>query len=191
MTAVAQRPQAYIGGQWTSDTSGGELVSINPADGTVIGRIPACGAADVDRAVIAAVEVHRRGIWADRSPPERAAVLLRLADLMDRDAELLASLDSQQAGKPITECRDNDMPGAIESIRWFAEAADKIYTDVSATGPSHLGLTLREPVGVVARPFCRGTTRWRWPPGRSDRPWPPAIVYCSNPRTPRHCPRCT
>jgi acyl-CoA reductase-like NAD-dependent aldehyde dehydrogenase len=190
MTAVAQQPQALIAGQWTSDTSGGEMVSINPADGTEIARIPACGAADVDRAVIAAVEVHRRGIWADRSPRERAAVLLRLADLMDRDAELLASLDSQQAGKPITECRDNDMPGAIESIRWFAEAADKIYTDVSATG-HRISASPCANRSAWSRPFCRGTTRWRWPPGRSDRPWPPAIVYCSNPRTPRHCPRCT
>jgi gamma-glutamyl-gamma-aminobutyraldehyde dehydrogenase len=69
---------------------------------------------------------------------------------MQRDAQLLAGMDSRQAGKPITECRDNDVPGAIESIRWFAEAADKLYTDVSATGPTHLGFTLREPVGVVA-----------------------------------------
>jgi len=59
MTAVAQRPQALIAGRWTSDTTGGELVSINPADGSVIAHIPACGTADVDRAVLAADEVHR------------------------------------------------------------------------------------------------------------------------------------
>jgi acyl-CoA reductase-like NAD-dependent aldehyde dehydrogenase len=79
MTAVAQQPQAFIAGHWTSDTSGGELVSINPADGTEIARIPACGTADVDRAVIAADDVHRSGIWADRSPRERSAVLLATA----------------------------------------------------------------------------------------------------------------
>ena len=150
MTAIIERPQALIAGRWTADTGGGELVSINPADGSVIARIPACDAVDVDRAAVAADEVHRSGVWSDRSPRERAAVLLRLADLMDRDAELLASLDSREAGKPITECRNNDVPGAIESIRWFAEAADKIYTDVSPTGPTQVGFTVREPVGVVA-----------------------------------------
>ncbi len=112
--------------------------------------MPACDADDVDRAVVAADQVHRNGVWSERAPRERAAILLRLADLMERDAELLASLDSRQAGKPITECRNNDVPGAIESIRWFAEAADKLYTDVSPTGPAQVGFTLREPVGVVA-----------------------------------------
>ena len=135
MTAVAQHPQALIAGTWTSDTAGGELISINPADGTEIARVPACAAADVDRAVVAADRVHRSGIWADRSPRERAAVLLRLADLMQRDADVLAGMDSRQAGKPITECRDNDLPGAIESIRWFAEAADKLYTWLPPSGP--------------------------------------------------------
>jgi acyl-CoA reductase-like NAD-dependent aldehyde dehydrogenase len=78
MTAVAQ-PQAFIAGHWESGPSGGELVSINAADGTEIAPIPACGSADVDSAVIAAYEVHRSGIWADRSPRERAAVLLATA----------------------------------------------------------------------------------------------------------------
>ena len=150
MTAIIEHPQALIAGDWTSDTGDGELVSINPADGSVIAHVPACDAADVDRAAIAADEVHRSGVWSERSPRERAAVLLRLAELMDRDAELLASLDSREAGKPITECRENDVPGAIESIRWFAEAADKIYGDVSPTGSAHVGFTVREPVGVVA-----------------------------------------
>jgi gamma-glutamyl-gamma-aminobutyraldehyde dehydrogenase len=150
MTAIIEHPQALIAGQWTSDTGGRELVSINPADGSVIARIPACDAAAVDRAAVAADEVHRSGVWSERAPRDRAAVLLRLADLMERDAELLASLDSREAGKPISECRDNDVPGAIESIRWFAEAADKIYSDVSPTGPGQVGFTVREPVGVVA-----------------------------------------
>ena len=150
MTAMIERPQALIAGEWTSNTGGDELVSINPADGSVIAHVPACDAADVDRAAVAADQVHCSGVWSEQSPRERAAVLLRLADLMDRDTEFLASLDSREAGKPITECLQNDVPGAIESIRWFAEAADKIYSDVSPTGRAHLGFTVRESVGVVA-----------------------------------------
>lgn len=77
-------------------------------------------------------------------------MLLRLADLMERDAETLARLDSEDAGKPITECRTGDVPGAITSIRWFAEAADKLFGRLAPTGPDHLGMIGREPVGVVA-----------------------------------------
>ncbi len=143
-------PEALICGRWTAETGGGHLVSVNPADGTVIAKVPACDETDVDRAVRGAEQVFTDGVWSQRSPRERAEVLLRLADLMVRDAEILASLDSRQAGKPISECRDGDVPSAIESVRWFAEAADKLYTDVSSTGPSQFGFTLREPVGVVA-----------------------------------------
>jgi gamma-glutamyl-gamma-aminobutyraldehyde dehydrogenase len=69
---------------------------------------------------------------------------------MERDAELLARLDSEDAGKPITECRTGDVPAAIESIRWFAEAADKVFGRVAPTGHESLGLVSREPVGVAA-----------------------------------------
>jgi gamma-glutamyl-gamma-aminobutyraldehyde dehydrogenase len=77
-------------------------------------------------------------------------VLLRLAELMARDAETLARLDCEDAGKPITECRENDVPSAIESIRWFAEAVDKQYGTTTASGPDVLAFTEREPFGVVA-----------------------------------------
>jgi gamma-glutamyl-gamma-aminobutyraldehyde dehydrogenase len=63
----------------------------------VIAHVPACGAADVDRAVRAADDVHHSGIWADRSPRERAAVLLRLADLMETGRGV-ARVPGQSAG---------------------------------------------------------------------------------------------
>ena len=85
-------------------------------------------------------------------------VLLRLADLMERDAETLARLDSEDAGKPITECRTGDVPGAITSIRWFAEAADKLFGRLAPTGPDHLGMIGRSRSGWSRR-SCRGTTR--------------------------------
>jgi len=150
MTDAIAQPEALICGKWTADTGGTPLVSVNPADGSVLTQVPSCDETDVDRAVSGAEQAFAEGTWSQRSPRERAEVLLRLADLMARDAEVLAGLDSRQAGKPITECRDGDVPSAIESVRWFAEAADKIYTEVSATGPSQFGFTLREPVGVVA-----------------------------------------
>lgn len=127
-----------------------KLRVVNPATGEVIATVPAASAAQVAEASERAHRVFRSGVWSGRSPRERAAVLLRLADLMERDAELLARLDSEDAGKPITECRSGDVPGAVESIRWFAEAADKVFGRVAPTGRDSLGLVIREPVGVAA-----------------------------------------
>lgn len=123
---------------------------VNPATGEPTIEVHATTAREVAEAAAAAQRVFDGGVWAGRSPRERAAVLLRLAGLMERDAELLARLDSEDAGKPIAECRANDVPAAIESIRWFAEAADKVFGRIAPTGAAHLGLVSREPVGVVA-----------------------------------------
>ncbi|MDH6612650.1 gamma-glutamyl-gamma-aminobutyraldehyde dehydrogenase [Streptomyces sp. SAI-208] len=126
------------------------LTVVNPATGETLDTLPAATADDVDAAVDQARRVFDSGVWAARPPRERAAVLLRLAELMERDAEILARLDCEDAGKPITECRTGDVPGAIESIRWFAEAADKVFGRIAPTGHDHLGLMSREPVGAVA-----------------------------------------
>ncbi|MER5467762.1 aldehyde dehydrogenase family protein [Streptomyces sp. NPDC002935] len=126
------------------------LQVVNPATGEPITTLPAASADDVVKAAERARQVFDAGVWSRLRVRERAGVLLRMADLMERDAEILARLDSEDAGKPITECRTGDVPGAIESIRWFAEAADKVFGRVAPSGPDGLGLMSREPVGVVA-----------------------------------------
>ncbi|MEU2743372.1 aldehyde dehydrogenase family protein [Streptomyces sp. NPDC007095] len=126
------------------------LPVVNPATGEPITTLAAASADDVAQAAERARSVFDAGVWSRLPVRKRAAVLLRLADLMERDLEILARLDSQDAGKPITECRTGDVPGAIESIRWFAEAADKVFGRLAPSGPEGLGLMSREPVGVVA-----------------------------------------
>lgn len=122
----------------------------NPANGELLGTVPAASAEDVAAAARRGRQAFDSGVWSGLAPRERAAVLLKLADLFERDRELLARLDSQDGGKPITECRDNDVPAAIEALRWFAEAADKLYGRVAPTGTGSLGWMSREPIGVVA-----------------------------------------
>jgi gamma-glutamyl-gamma-aminobutyraldehyde dehydrogenase len=126
------------------------LPIVNPATGELITTVTAVSADGVAAAAERAHRVFQSGVWAGRSPRERAVVLLRLADLMERDAEVLAHMDSEDAGKPITECRTGDVPGAVESIRWFAEASDKAFGRIAPTGHDSLGLVSREPVGVAA-----------------------------------------
>ena len=58
-------------------------------------------------------------------------------------------LDSLEAGKPITDCREVDLPDTVKTFRWYAEAIDKLFDAVAPTGPDALGLIVREPIGVV------------------------------------------
>lgn len=126
------------------------MLNVRPADGSEIGTIRMLSAAEVSEHAERARVVHESGVWSALHPRARAAVLLRLADLMERDAEILAQFDSEDAGKPIRECRENDVPAAIESIRWFAEGIDKRTSPVSTTGADVLAFGEWEPFGVVA-----------------------------------------
>ena len=75
--------------------------------------------------------------------------MLRLAELIEENAEELAMIDSLEAGKPITDCREADLPESIKAFRWYAEAADKLYDSIAPTGRDALGMIIREPIGVV------------------------------------------
>ena len=122
----------------------------SPADGTVWGETPITSAGEVRAATRRAQAVFRSRVWSGLAPRERGATLRRLADLMQRDLAVLARLDCEDAGKPITECLENDVPSAITSIRWFAEAVDKQHGTTTASGGDVLAFTEREPFGVVA-----------------------------------------
>jgi gamma-glutamyl-gamma-aminobutyraldehyde dehydrogenase len=125
-----------------------EITVRRPADGFPIASYRAVDEAGVREAVARAADAAP--MWAARHPRSRAELMLELARLMQRDAELLARLDCEDGGKPITDCRDGDVPGAIECIRWFAEAADKVTGSVTSADGTALGITTRSPCGVVA-----------------------------------------
>ncbi|NJD27812.1 MAG: aldehyde dehydrogenase [Chloroflexi bacterium] len=143
------RTQAFIDGRFIDAASGETFETENPATGEVIARVAAGGVEDIDRAVKAARRAFDDGRWSNQSPAERKRTLLRLADLVEANAEELATLDSLEAGKPISDNRGGDLPESVRTIRWFAEAADKVFDAVAPTGPDALGLIVREPVGVV------------------------------------------
>ena len=105
---------------------------------------------DVDRAVPAARTSFDDRRWADQSPAERKAVLLKLAELIRANREELALLESLDVGKPIRDTLSVDVPSAAKTIQWYAETIDKVYGEVGPTGPDALSLVTREPIGVVA-----------------------------------------
>jgi gamma-glutamyl-gamma-aminobutyraldehyde dehydrogenase len=143
------RTDAFIDGAFRPALSGARFVTENPATGRPLAEIAAGDAADIDLAVRAARRAFDDGRWSRRSPAERKAVLLSFADLLEANLEELAMLDSLEAGKPISDCRESDVPETIKTFRWYAEAIDKIFDAVAPTGPDALGLIVREPIGVV------------------------------------------
>ncbi len=125
------------------------LENITPIDNSVIGHIAAGAAADIDAAVKAARQGFDCGEWSRRSPAERKQVMYKWIDLMREHAEELAALDCVDAGKPITECLNTDIPATLDTFSWYAEAIDKCFGRVAPTGPEALGLIVKEPIGVV------------------------------------------
>ena len=143
------RTDAFIDGQFQEAASGERFVTENPATGRPIATIAAGDAADIDAAVRAARRAFDDGRWSRRSPADRKAVLLAFADRLEANLEELAMLESLEAGKPITDCLEVDIPETVKTFRWFAEAIDKIFDNIAPTGPEALGLIVREPIGVV------------------------------------------
>jgi aldehyde dehydrogenase (NAD+) len=136
----------------------GELVegtkkfdTINPATGEVLTQIVEASADDVDRAVKAARDAFedRTGPWRKMSAGERGRLLWRLADLVEKNLDELAELETLDNGKPIFESKYVDMPMVVDVLRYYAGLATKIHGETVNTFESAFTYTLREPVGVV------------------------------------------
>lgn len=141
--------RAFIGGASVPARSGRTFADHSPADNRLLAHVAECDADDVDAAVAAARRAFDSGVWSRMAPSERKRAMLRLADVIEQHADELALLDAWDAGKPITDCESIDVPDTVATLRWYAEAIDKVYDQVSPTGPDALGLVVHEPIGVV------------------------------------------
>lgn len=139
---------AFIDGKFQKG-SGGLMPTVNPATGDVICEIAACNAADVDTAVQKAREAFDQGHWSTLHPSERKDVLIRLCKLITRNRRELAVMESLDSGKPIRDCETIDIPESIHTIKWHAEAADKLYDQTAPGGDDAIAMIVREPIGVV------------------------------------------
>jgi betaine-aldehyde dehydrogenase len=142
----------YIDGQFVSATGGATLPVINPSNEQVLAHVAAASEADVDAAVQAA---HRafEGAWGAVDGVGRALLLNRLADLVERDADLIARLESLDNGKIFGMARHADVANLIRTLRYYAGFADKLDGRSIAVpdmfGRPVLAYTVREPLGVI------------------------------------------
>jgi betaine-aldehyde dehydrogenase len=149
---IANDRLMQIAGAAVESTSGDWLEVRSPATGELVGRVPAGTAEDVDRAVSAARASFTSGVWSRALLSERCAVLMRLADLLERDADDLARLETLQTGTAYKLRRDSDLPFTIDNLRFFATAAR--HLEGKAAGEysgSHTSMVRREPIGVVGQ----------------------------------------
>lgn len=129
---------------------GGETFdNITPRDGSTLNRVPAFQEGDVDRAVRAARAAFEDGRWRGLPPREKKRVLFRLAERMEAEAANLALLESLDTGKPIGDATNVDVPLAIGTVRWYAEALDKVYGEVGPNQAGKLSFAVHEPLGVI------------------------------------------
>ena len=141
--------QLFIGGEWVDALSGETFETVDPATGAAWARVPEAGEADVDAAVRAARAALDDPAWADLTPGGRGRLLHRLADILRRDAEELAVLESTDNGKLLRETRAQTAAIA-DHVDYFAGAADKIEGSVIPSGkPNFLVYTQHVPIGVV------------------------------------------
>jgi acyl-CoA reductase-like NAD-dependent aldehyde dehydrogenase len=143
------RHQLFIGGRFVDAADGRTLPTLNPHDNSVIAEVAMAGTADVDRAVAAAQRALPA--WSRLAAADRGRILLRLADLIETNAEELARLETLDTGHPLKDSRALDVPRTAACWRYFGGMADKFQGDVVPVEAGFLNYLLREPVGVVGQ----------------------------------------
>jgi aldehyde dehydrogenase (NAD+) len=140
-----------IGNKWVAAASGKTFPTINPATGEVIAQVAEADAADVDKAVGAARAAFEKGAWRKMSASQRGQLMYRLADLIEKNIEELAQLESLDNGKPYQVALAADLPLTIACYRYYAGWADKIQGKTIPVQGRYFCYTKHEPVGVVAQ----------------------------------------
>lgn len=169
--SVTPRNRIFIEGEWVDAADGATFETINPATGEAITSVAEGGPADIDAAVASARAAFEDGRWSNLSPRDRGQALVRLAGLIESNADELQLLETLDVGKPIRYSRVVDVGQTVHTYSWYGEAADKLYDDIAPTGPDALGLITREPIGVVG-----AVTPWNFPMMISSWKLAPALV---------------
>ena len=138
-----------INGKWTKGSEGKLLSSYNPANGDELAKFTDATDADVDAAVTAAQEAFKT--WRKTTTAERAAILNKIADVIDENAELFALQETLDNGKPIRETRAADVPLASDHFRYFASVIRGEEGTATQLDAEDLSIVLREPIGVVGQ----------------------------------------
>ncbi|OWK08911.1 hypothetical protein Celaphus_00015149 [Cervus elaphus hippelaphus] len=149
----------FINNEWNESKSGKKFATYNPSTLEKICEVEEGDKPDVDKAVEAAQAAFQRGSpWRRLDAPSRGRLLQQLADLVERDRAILATLETMDTGKPFLHAFFIDLEGCIKTLRYFAGWADKIQGRTIPTDDNVVCFTRHEPVGV-----CGAITPWNFP----------------------------
>ena len=141
----------FIDGKWVDSVSGKTFDTLNPATEEVITSIAEGDKADIDLAVTAARKAFEDGPWRYFDARERGKILLKIMELIEKNTEELALLDTLDNGKPISETTNADLPLVTDCFLYYAGWADKIHGETIPVRGEYFNYTMREPVGVVGQ----------------------------------------
>ena len=139
----------YINGRWVPSSDGSTFKAINPANGEVLSVCAEATQDDVNAAVRAAQAAFPA--WKNVSPRKRQAILLKIADIIDKNADTLALIETLDNGKPIRETKAVDIPAAADHFRYFAGVVRSEDGRASTLDDHTLSLVIHEPIGVVGQ----------------------------------------
>jgi aminomuconate-semialdehyde/2-hydroxymuconate-6-semialdehyde dehydrogenase len=147
MSAETLTIRNFIDGQFVEPVSGNYLDNIEPATGKPYSKVPDSDARDVESAVVAAEKAFPA--WSKTPAADRSRLLLRIADLIERDLEKLARAESIDTGKPLSLARSLDIPRAASNFRFFATAILHTENEAHVTDGVAFNYTLRQPRGIA------------------------------------------
>lgn len=159
--------QNYVAGRWVSSSR--TLPVINPSDGSTMAEISRGGAAEVDAAVLAG-HAALKGPWGKMEAAVRGRVLLKMAELIRRDAERLARIESEDVGKPTTLAR-GDVAVCARYFEYYGAAADKVHGETIPFQSGFTVMTFYEPHGVTAH-----IVPWNYPLQMTGRSVAPSLA---------------
>ncbi|KAH8760575.1 aldehyde dehydrogenase [Diaporthe sp. PMI_573] len=164
----------FINNEWVQSSDGGKIASVNPTNGQEVVSVEAATSHDVDKAVRAARAALNHTSWRDLPATDRGKLMGRLAELMEQHRETLATIETWDNGKPYSVSLNEDLTEAIETLRYYAGFADKVFGQVIETTPDKFAYTIREPVGV-----CGQIIPWNYPLAMAAWKLGPALA-CGN-----------
>ena len=151
-------PDLYVDGSWVSALAGGRRTIICPADGTVVAEVDEAGPDDTAAAIAAAHRAFHDGPWPDTSARERGDLLLRTADLLERDTDVVAEAESMDTGKRLVES-EYDVADVVSVFRHYGRiAAEDAGRMVDTGNPDVVSRVVHEPLGV-----CGLIAPWNYP----------------------------
>jgi len=161
--------QNFIGGKF-ADSEGEAMDLINPSTGEVFAQAPISTDKEIDAAFKAAAAAFPG--WRDATPSERSLALLRIAESIEANARKLVEVESENTGKPLELTLSEEIPPAVDQVRFFAGAA-RILEGRSAGEymAGHTSMIRREPIGV-----CAAVTPWNYPFMMAIWKWAPALA---------------